>query len=350
MNAVSAAAPVNIPALDIDPFCEAFFADPYPVHEALRNAGPLVWLPRYGVAAVARHEEVRQVLADLATEGRFRLPSLLLEADPPTHDRARRVMNKALSAGVMKRLRERFAGVAQSMVQELLERRECDAIAHLAEAFPLRVFPDAIGMQREGRDNLLPYGDMVFNSFGPENKLFAESAPRAATAFPWVRSQALRENLAADGFGMIIYEAADCGEISEEEGAILVRGMLAAGVDTTVNGIGAALYCLLNHPVQWNTLRANLSLARAAFEEAIRLESPVQTFFRTTTGRAELAGAVLAAGQKVLTFLGAANRDPRKWDRPNEYDIERVTAGHVGFGVGIHVCVGQSRASKERPY
>lgn len=215
------------------------------------------------------------------------------------------------------------------------------------EAFPLLVFPDAIGMKREGRDNLLPYGDMVFNSFGPDNQFFRNSAPRAAQAFPWVEEQSRRENLTQDGFGMVIYQAADAGEITEDLAAALVRGLLTAGVDTTVNGIGAAIYCLARFPDQWARLRADPALARAAFEEAIRFESPVQTFFRTTSRPTRIGDVALDEGQKILMFLGAANRDPRHWDAPDTYDIARKTAGHVGFGFGIHACVGQLLAKLE---
>ena len=357
----TAEAPAGVPALDADPFSAAFFADPYPVHERLREAGPFVWLSTYGIGAVARYAEVRQVLmdwetfssargvgmADFVKHGRFRLPSIILEADPPQHTRSRAVLGRALSSVVMKGLREKFAAEADRIIDELVEKGTFDACVDLAEAFPLRVFPDAIGMKREGRDNLLPYGDMVFNSFGPPNTFFEASAPRAAAAFPWVETQALRENLSSDGFGQICYEAADRGEITHDEAGKLVRAMLTAGVDTTVNGIGAAVYAMARFPDQWRKLRDNRTLARAAFEEAVRFESPVQTFFRTTTRPTELGGCHLAEGEKILMFLGAANRDPRKWENPDTYDIERAIAGHVGFGAGIHMCVGQLLARLE---
>ena len=114
-----------------------------------------------------------------------------------------------------------------------------------------------------------------------------------------------------------------------------------------MSGLGAALLCLATHPEQFQALRANPALARAAFEEAIRFETPVQTFFRTTTRPAEIGGAVLDEGRKVLVFMGAANRDPRRWERPNEYDVARPVAGHVGWGVGIHACVGMALARLE---
>ena len=126
-----------------------------------------------------------------------------------------------------------------------------------------------------------------------------------------------------------------------------MRSLLRAGVDTTVSGLGAAVYCLARFPEQFARLRADPSLARAAFEEAVRYESPVQTFFRTTTRQVEIGGVSVGEGEKVLMFLGAANRDPRHWERPNDYDISRRIVGHVGFGSGIHQCIGQLLARLE---
>jgi cytochrome P450 len=248
----------------------------------------------------------------------------------------------------MRSLRESFAAAAAEMVAALVAKREFDGCTELAEAYPLKVFPDAIGMRPENRHYLLPYGDMVFNSFGRANELFRAAAQRAQEVFPWVEAESLRRHLQSDGFGMILYQCADAGEITEDEAHKLVRSMLTAGVDTTVNGIGAALYALARYPRQWEKMRADPArLAKSAFEEAVRFESPVQTFFRTTTCATQLGGVHLEEGRKILLFLGAANRDPRQWQNPDEYDIERKVLGHVGFGAGIHVCVGQLLARLE---
>ena len=126
-----------------------------------------------------------------------------------------------------------------------------------------------------------------------------------------------------------------------------MRSVLTAGVDTTVSALGAAIYCLARFSEQFQRLRADPGLARAAFEEAVRFESPVQTFFRTTMREVEIGGVRIDAGEKILMFLGAANRDPRRWSRPDDYDITRQNAGHVGFGTGIHGCVGQVLARLE---
>jgi hypothetical protein len=351
----------EIPTSDIDPFCYEFFEDPFPAHEALRELGPVVRLRRYGIHAVARYAEVHTVLTDwqrfcssrgvgltdFAKEPAWRPKSLVLETDPPLHDRTRKVLNRVLSAAVIRDLRERFAADAETLIDELVERGSFDAVTDLAEAYPLTVFPDAMGMSRDNRRYLLPYGNMVFNSFGPRNEFFETAIADAAPVLAWLQEQMQRRSFAPGSFGAVIHEAADTGELTPEETPVVARSLLTAGVDTTVSGIGAAVYCLARFPDEFRKLRADRSLARAAFEEAVRYETPVQTFLRTTTEAVELGGTAIGEGEKVLMFLGAANRDPRQWERPDDYDITRRTVGHVGFGSGIHQCVGQLLARLE---
>ena len=112
-------------------------------------------------------------------------------------------------------------------------------------------------------------------------------------------------------------------------------------------GLGNALFCFARHPDQWQRLRRDPSQARAAFDEVLRYESPVQTFFRTTTRPVEVAGVALGEGEKVLLVLAAANRDPRRWEDPDCFDITRRGSGHLAFGVGIHGCVGMAVARLE---
>jgi cytochrome P450 len=346
---------------ELDPFTKAYFDDPLPAQHALREAGDAVWLRRYGVWAVARFAPVRAILfdwktfcssrgvglADFEKEKPWRPPSIVLEADPPLHSRTRAVLNRVLAPAAMEALRQRFAAAAEELVDRLLEHGELDAIADLAEAYPLSVFPDALGMPKENRRYLLPYGNMVFNAFGPRNAFFETAVENAQPVLEWLGRQMQRSSLAPQGFGAQIHAAVDSGELSAEEAPLVVRSLLTAGVDTTVNGLAAALLCLTQWPDQWQLLHQDPSLARAAFEEAVRLESPVQTFFRTTTRPARIGSVEFGEGEKVLMFLGAANRDPRQWDEPDRYDIRRRTTGHVGFGGGIHMCVGQMLARLE---
>jgi cytochrome P450 len=360
-GAASRDVPSAIPGLDVDPFSIEFFDDPYPTHELLRETGPVVYLDKWNVFGVARYAEVHAVLndpltfcsgrgvglSDFAKEKPWRPQSIILEADPPAHTRTRAVLNQVLSATVMKPLRERFAAAAAAKVDELLALKSFDAVADLAEAFPMSVFPDAMGLKQEGRENLLPYAGLVFNAFGPPNQLRQDAINRSAPHQAYVAAQCQRENLAPEGFGGCIHARVDSGDITNDEAPLLVRSLLSAGIDTTVNGIGAAVYCLARFPEQLARLRQDPTLARNAFEEAVRFESPVQTFFRTTTRDVEISGHRIGEGEKILMFLGAANRDPRRWENADRYDVSRRTSGHVGYGSGIHMCVGQLVARLE---
>jgi cytochrome P450 len=345
----------------VDPFSHAFLENPYPHHEAMREAGSVVRLEHYGIWAMARHQEVRDALTDWQTycsgagvglsdfrkETPWRPPSIILEADPPLHTRTRAVLTRILSPAAINVLREALIREAEALVDRLLEKREFDGIADLAEAYPLKVFPDSVGISQEGRENLLPYGSMVFNGFGPRNDLFEKAMANAGPVRDWIMSKCSRAALAPDRLGMDIFRAVDAGELTEAEAGMLVRSFLSAGVDTTVYGLGNALYCFAKYPRQWTTLRDNPSLIRAAFEEVLRFEAPVQTFFRTTTRAVDVGGVRLGEGEKVLLFLAAANRDPRRWERPDEFDVRRRATGHMTFGTGIHGCVGQAVARLE---
>jgi 4-methoxybenzoate monooxygenase (O-demethylating) len=349
------------PVSSIDPFADEFLAEPYPFHAELRDAGPVVWLERYGLWACARHAEVQASLSDWETFSSaagvgiddfrrskpWRPPSLILEADPPLHTRSRTVMNRALSAKAMAGLRASFQEAAESLADTLVARGRVDAIKDIAEAYPLSVFPKAIGLGDEGLENLLPYGAMVFNAFGPRNAHFNAAMAEAAKVIAYINGQCAREALSPDGLGATIWAAVDTGEITAEEAPLLVRSLLSAGLDTTVVGIGNALYAFATNPDQWRTLRENRALTRPAFDEVLRWESPIQTFFRTTSRPVDVGGVAIPQDAKILLFLASANRDPRKWDDPDRFDVTRRAAGHVAFGAGIHLCVGQMLARLE---
>lgn len=342
-------------ALDVDPFADDVLTDPYPLHELLRESGPVVRLERYDLWAMARHEQVHAALtdhdtfcsgrgaglADFHKEPPWRPPSLLLEADPPDHTVARSALGAVISPRTVRELKESFRAEAARLVDELVARGAFDAVPDLAERYPLSVFPDAVGLPTEGRENLLPYGALAFNAFGPRNARLEAALAAAAPVQEWIATSCRREALSPNGFGARIWAAADAGEITPEQAPLLVRSLLTAGVDTTVYGIGNAVQALSAHPEQWAALRAKPALARFAFDEALRYESPVQTFFRTTTREVEIDGTRIPAGQKVLLFLGAANRDPRRWGPDaDRFEITRKASGHVAFGMGIHQCAG----------
>jgi len=346
---------------DVDPYDADILRAPEDYYTALREKGPFVFIPRYAILAVGRYEETRQVfsdhenfvssrgvgLNDFKHEKPWRAPSIILEKDPPEHTRARKAMARALSPKAISVLKDDFRASAERMVDALIAKGTFEAVTELAEAFPTDVFPRALGMTENDPRRLVDYGAMVFNTLGPDNELRRNMLAKAPDIVPWITAACAREKLTSDGLGSIVYAAADAGEITQDEAGMLVRSFLSAGVDTTVTGIGNALWCFARNPDQFDALRADPKMARLAFDEVLRYTSPVHTFLRTAGSDTELAGVKIAEGTKVACALGAANLDPEKWEDPERFRIDRRPIGHLAFGAGIHGCVGQNLARAE---
>jgi cytochrome P450 len=349
------------PISDFDPYAEEVLRNPYPYYEELRDAGPVVYLERYGVFALARHADVHAVLSDQATycssagvgltnfntEEPWRKPSIILEADQPAHTRTRKVVARILSPASISRLRATFEAEAEKLVDKILDMGRFDAVKDFCEAYPLKVFADAVGLPAEGRENLLPYGDMVFNGFGPINERFKARMATSGHAVGWINNVCKRENLTENGLGAELYAAADAGELTHEEAGMLVRTLLSAGLDTTVFTLCNAMLSFATHPEQYAILHENPGMARQALEEVLRYDPTFHSFYRTTTKPVEIAGVKMGKDQKVVVFIASANRDPRRWENPDQFDIRRRASGNVAFGTGIHGCVGQMMARLE---
>ena len=190
----------------------------------------------------------------------------------------------------------------------------------------------------------------MFNSFGPENDLRRASSVGQEDRAAWVTAQLELNKLAESGIGGDIWAASQRGLVDPDDAHLMVRALLAAGMDTTVHGLGSLLYALASHPRQWEALRRDPALASVAFDEAIRWESPVHRFFRKTREPVRIGDVTIPANVKVLLLFASANRDARRWSEPSEpeaFDLARNPAGHVAFGMGIHQCVGQHVARLE---
>ncbi len=353
----------NVPVSDLDPYSDGVLDDPYPHYERLRELGPVFYLSQYKAYGIARHAEIDAVLRDHTTycssagvgltnfhnEPAWRKPSIILETDPPLHARTRKVVAGLLAPASINKLRPVFEKQAEELVERVLAMGRLDAVPELCEAYPLKVFADAVGIPADGREKyLLPYGDMVFNAFGPANERFKACLAKAQSgAIDWVAEVCRRENLTADGFGMQLYKAADEGLLTQEEAPMLVRTLLSAGLDTTVFTLCNAVLSFARNPAQWDLVHANPAMARQAVEEVLRYESTFHSFYRTTTRDVELAGVQMQPEQKLLVIIGSANRDPRRWENADKFDVTRRAAGNMAFGTGIHGCAGQMIARLE---
>ena len=344
------------PTFNDDPYSDENLADPYPLFERMRAAGPAVWLERYEVLAFTRHALVRDVLMDHETfingagvgpknlhkEPAWR-PQGILESDPPIHGPMRAAMVDVISPRGVRTLRAGFQEFADELLDTLIAKGEFDAITDVAEVFPIRAFGDAVGIPREGRmENLLPHGAMNFSAFGPEDDRYRRYFEKGEGTRDWVAQNCARENLNPEGLGAKIWEHADAGAITPEQAALLVRALLSAGLDTTALAIGNTLRCLSANPDAWAAVHAKPTMMKFAIDEALRFESPFQSFYRTTSRETDFHGIHLEEEQKVLVFPGAANRDTDQWGADaDQYRMDRQAGGHLAFGMGIHQCVGQ---------
>jgi len=193
------------------------------------------------------------------------------------------------------------------------------------------------------------FGHMVWATMGPQNELFREAleVDNAAEVFGWVDDCCDRRNLDPKGLGMKMFEAADRGAITEAEAKLLVQILLSAAADTTVMTISTAIRAFCEFPDQYALLRANPKLARAAFEESLRWDSPSRLAGRITTKDVTIEGYTIPAGTRCGLLFATANRDPRKWPEPDRFDLGRDNRGHVGWGFGVHACVGRVLAQLE---
>lgn len=348
------------PEIDIDPYADDVLRSPDRFYEILREAGPVVRLSRYGAYAVGRHSEAKEVLtdytrftttggvglADARKPGDARALSELLEVDPPNHGPIRSTVQRILSPVVIKTWRADFEAAADRRVRALCGR-DVEAMSELAEAFVFEVFPKALGIRFEP-EAIRAIGLMMFNQSGPKNALWHAAVAGGTPYLEWLTDTCRRENVVPGTVSEQLFIAEEEGRLRQGVAANIVRAFVRGGTDSTIAGIGALLKHLSEQPDVWRRLREEPAKLKIALDEAIRLESPFHVTFRTTLEPTELAGYALDGDTKIGVFLGAAGRDPRAWDNPDAFDIDRRVAGsHVSFGAADHNCIGQMLARLE---
>lgn len=349
------------PPLHHDPYSEANLLDPYGWQEELRELAPVVRHDKYNAYAIGRYAEIVSVLrdvdtfdttagiglADLSKPGTWgRKPSVFSEVAGQVHARNRSVLTRIMSPVVIRQWREDFERQANETIDEFIDRREIDGVYDISEAFILKALPNAVGLIIT-REQMNIAADLNFNQLGPNNELLAAALKRAEPHMGWYNKQLTRDGLVPGGVGWKIYDAADQGLIPEDVAPEMIRAVLRAGMDSTIASISGALRYLAADPKQWDMLRAEPTKSRAAFEEATRMEAPVSISYRKTMRDVDLSGYAIPAGSKLAVWFGSANRDPRKWKNADVFDLTRDTTGHMGFGAGPHVCIGQNIARME---
>ncbi len=194
---------------------------------------------------------------------------------------------------------------------------------------------------------MLEWGEATFDAMGPLNERCTHALTKLPELFGYAARIAASGNLQPGSFGAGVIEAERDGRITKAQCPQLFTAYLVPSLDTTISAVGSAIWLFGRYPDQWDRVRTNPSLIPNAFEEVLRLESPIQSFTRKATSNYNVEGISIPAGARVVVLFASANRDERKWEHADTFDVTRNTTGHLGFGYGIHLCAGASLARLE---
>ena len=361
-----------------DPFDPAWRDDPYAVYRRLRDESPVHRSP-FGFWVFTRHADCLAILRDrrASSDARNADPERMsalrsfdpaqqggmaevleemapfLFRDPPDHTRLRGLVQKAFTPKVVDGLRARIAELCEELVDRMLEQGSADLVADFAYPLPVQVIVEMLGVPAEDHATFRTWSEALARGLDPDFLLPPDAVQqRLAGILNFVQyfARLIEERRAEPGDDLLtkLIQA-------EEEGQALSQGellstcilLLVAGHETTVNLVSGGALALLQHPEQLALLRDDPSVSRTAVEELLRYVCPVQLTGRIMTEPIEVGGTDMAAGDFCMLLIGSANRDPAAFDRPEELDITRSENPHLGFGFGLHHCLGAPLARLE---
>ncbi|MFF0388878.1 cytochrome P450 [Kitasatospora sp. NPDC004615] len=362
-------------------FTWEFAADPYPAYAWLRENAPVhrTTLPS-GVEAwlVTRYADARQALADSRLSknpahhseqahrtGRVGIPgerqadlmTHLLNIDPPDHTRLRRLVSKAFTPRRVAEFEPRVQQLTDRLIDSFAERGEVDLIHEFAFPLPIYAICDLLGVPPEDQDDLRDWAGMMLRHTKPGHTGGKRGGVgRAVKHIQGYLADLIHRKRADLGDDLIsgLIRASDHGEhLSENEAAAMAFILLFAGFETTINLIGNGVYALLRNPDQRTLLQESLArgesgLLETGIEELLRYDGPVElATWRFATRPLSIGGVDIPAGDPVLVVLAAADRDPDRFSDENTLDLARTDNPHLGFGHGIHYCIGAPLARLE---
>jgi cytochrome P450 len=354
----------------------AFLHDPYPAYRALREAGPIHWSDEFfqGAWLLARHADVEAALRDprlsaqrtggwvkriegvdprggsrraqaelVAFQRLFARAMVFLDA--PDHGRVRQVLGAGFHPALIRALAPAIERLAAELLDELEGRAQFDFIAAVARPLPSRVIALLLGIDVADQAEFIAWSDDLAAFVGAPMPTLeqARAAQRSLLALVRYFDALLpaRRRAPADDLVSRLVAAEAAGTIRTTAELLAQCAMLLfAGHETTRNLLGNGLHALLAHRDQWARLRREPELMPGALRELLRYDSPVQYTGRRVATEFELHGQRLRRGELVIALIGAANRDPARYDDPDAFDITRREGSHLSFGSGPHVCIG----------
>ncbi|MBX2837726.1 MAG: cytochrome P450 [Gammaproteobacteria bacterium] len=346
------------PVCDIDFYGSATIANPVSAYAAMLKLGPVVWLNKNNLHAICGHAELVSVLRNHQCFGSGKGVSInddvnqlivgsTLNSDRPQHDHTRQITFAPLSPRHIGDVRERIESEAEALAESMLRKTQFDAAVDLAPHLPLSVVRDLVGLGDYGKEHMLDWGAATFELMGEPGNRKENAIASLRRMRRFLEDPDILQNLSDDGWAKRATRLGIESGMQPKRAAELMRDYIAPSLDTTISAIGFAIKLFAEYPEQWTKLRENRSLMKNAIEEIVRLNTPIRAFTRYAYENTEIEGVKLTEGERILVVFGAANRDAKKFSNPNEFNIERKTTGHVGFGHGVHMCLGMNLARLE---
>jgi cytochrome P450 len=357
-------------------FSDEVLQDPYPMYARLHEEGPVHYLDvgsKWPVWSIVSHAECSSIAKDprlsakraqqmllslpLSRQSEFaelaRMLGLwLIFMDPPEHTRLRKLLNKGFSAAAVEGLRPQVEAIVDQMLKPLQHGSEVDLMRDFANPMPVRIILEMLGIPQELRDTFVEWSRAIAVFRGNPNRTVeeahaAQNALIELTEFFRKTVAERRRNKGSDLISLLIDIEEEGEVLTEEELYAQCIALLFAGHETTRNLIGNGMYTLLQHPQQTAELRERPEIIRSAVEELLRYESPVQFTARVLKEDIDVCGQQIRKGWTVLCMLGAANRDPKQFQEPNDLDLKRLNNQHLAFSAGLHFCIGAQLARLE---
>jgi cytochrome P450/ferredoxin-NADP reductase len=343
---------------DADLYSDEAIRDPWPHYAAMRALGPVVWLPQHKNYALTRHAEVSQALRDAETfiSGKGVAADEFANevtrgnsvgSDGERHHAIRQATSAPLLPGALEKVRPLIEESAEQLIDGLVARADFDAVKDLATYLPLTIVRDLVGLPDYGRDNMLRWAAATFDLLGVQNVRGKAGLALFLEQRKFAQTEARAEVLKPGSWTRRLFELVEQGALAAELAPLCMRDYLNPSLDTTIAATGMLIYQLGRNPEQFALLRAQPELARNAANEAVRMASPVRSFCRHTARSVQVGDYTIPEGARVMMLFASANRDERAFDRPDEFDITRSPRHHLGFGSGVHMCVGMHLAQLE---
>ena len=350
------AARAGVPVVDVDLYGDDAVTDSRALFAQIRDAGPVVWLPRHRMYAIGRFADVQAALrndeAFVSGKGVAANPlanalgtDTTLASDGESHVRRRKVLMHSLGAKAVAGIEEPLAEEAAKVVDEMLRRRHFDAAQDFASRLPVAVVSELVGISGGG-DQMLRWAAATFQVLGPINARTVRTL-RSSLGLLLFSRRLQPEKVRPGSWAASVFDAHADGKLDQREARALIIDLVAPSLDTTILATTYLLWLLAENPEGWDEIRAEPSLVPAAIIEAVRLASPIRGFTRRLARDHEIDGTVIPEGARVVLLFGAANLDERRFPDPERFDMHRRNNAHVGWGNGPHTCVGIHLAKLE---